>query len=811
MYLLVEKCFKLDKIVKSFEVAYRGYITTLLLNKYDNINKFSIAVNQLDTSIKQSPILGTKKFKQRITKIKAEIGSYYQKIQDSYANVKSKDYDNNVPFVSELIDFVVLFFDGCFNNLAKGFSSLEDFNSSNVKYYYVRNWLSHPASSKITADDAKHTLIFIKKTSQNISLDYFWFVSKKQIYEWCEELLGKIEETNVKYHNLSTISFTHQKLIERELELNDLKNLLFGKDKGYRRSGSVAVYGYGGIGKTAFVLEFLYRTIKEIYDKIIKDKIDFLLFFTAKEELLSFNETTKKLYIRDINKQIIEFDDFKDKLLESLELKTIDDLKNYSGILAIDNFETIKDHDKPKFFEFIKMVPRSIQFIITSRNEEPCEDKINLKEFCDKEKGLRFINTYIDYYELKIKMKESEMLKLIELSKGNTLIIVLSLQMLSNNHEVNSLLSELEGVESANIEIISDFMYKNTISHAIEYLESNNHNPIEILKVISLYDVPVDLYSLSKIAGQTVQSVEFVCDYLSTKIILEKIGETYKPNEFANKFIVSKYIPNRIELKRLKEKIREHQRELNYKLKKLEDARKKQPLLDGIMEDWKPKNSIDTVAISEAFSLFGKTKEYIENEQSYDLEFITTEFIRLEKMTSHPYIRFQKARCFQQILEKATEQDKKIELEQKVSDYYEEAIDTTDFYYPYIKNTKSYASINWIYGSFISYVVGDLHKSLRYLEDAILIFKRIKIFDKAYYTAINNLSWVYSRLYSAENDNIYLSELKPLFYEIKGNREKLLAMGFNYDLYLQNFGKHFRYKKMVPKSSNKTLGGHSGY
>ncbi|MBN1984708.1 MAG: ATP-binding protein, partial [Prolixibacteraceae bacterium] len=366
MYLPVEKCFELDKIVKSFEVAYRGFISTQLITKYDSINKFSIAINHLDSSLRQSPILGTKKFKQKIIKIRREVGTYYKKIQDSYSNLNNKDYDNQVPFVSELIDFVVLFFDGCFNDLSKGFSSIEDFNSNNVTYSHIRNWLSHPASSKITADDAKHALIFIKKISQNISQKYFWYVSKRQIYDWCEELLDKLEETGIKYHNLSTISFTHQKLIERETELDDLRALLFGKDIGYRKSGSVAIYGYGGIGKTAFILEFLYRTIKEINDKQFKDKIDFLLFFTAKEELLSFNETTKKLYIRDINKQILNFDDFIEKLKELLEIENLDDLKKHSGILVIDNFETITEEDKPRFFDFIKKVPRSIQFILTS-------------------------------------------------------------------------------------------------------------------------------------------------------------------------------------------------------------------------------------------------------------------------------------------------------------------------------------------------------------------------------------------------------------------------------------------------------------
>ena len=244
-----------------------------------------------------------------------------------------------------------------------------------------------------------------------------------------------IEETTLKFHNLSDISFSHQKLIERELELDNLKSLLFGKEAGYRKSGSVAVYGYGGVGKTAFTLEFLYRTVKEINDKRINEKFDFLLFFTAKEELLSFNETTKKLYIRDINRQIIGFDDFTEKLFEALHIENFEDLKGLSGILVIDNFETISEDDKPKFFDFIKQVPRTIQFIITSRNEEACEDKISLKEFNEPTRGVRFIKGYIEYYELKTILNDAQIKKLIELSKGNTLIIVLSLQLLSNNHQ----------------------------------------------------------------------------------------------------------------------------------------------------------------------------------------------------------------------------------------------------------------------------------------------------------------------------------------------------------------------------------------
>lgn len=127
--------------------------------------------------------------------------------------------------------------------------------------------------------------------------------------------------------------------------------------------------------------------------------------------------------------------------------------------------------------------------------------------------------------------------------------------------------------------------------------------------------------------------------------------------------------------------------------------------------------------------------------------------------------------------------EEKAELQEKISGYFEEAIDSTDFYYPYIKNTKSYASINWLYGLFLSSIIEDYSKALRYLEDAVFIFKRLNIKDKAYFTAINNLSWVYKKLYELEGDVLYLIELAPLYKEVKDNKNILRGMDFDYVLY----------------------------
>ena len=53
---------------------------------------------------------------------------------------------------------------------------------------------------------------------------------------------------------------------------------------------------------------------------------------------------------------------------------------------------------------------------------------------------------------------------------------------------IQSIISELNNVSSQNVEIIADFMYKNSFDQTINELNKRNFKPIEMLRVISLYD-----------------------------------------------------------------------------------------------------------------------------------------------------------------------------------------------------------------------------------------------------------------------------------------------------------------------------------
>ena len=67
----------------------------------------------------------------------------------------------------------------------------------------------------------------------------------------------------------------------------------------YRKARSVVVYGYGGLGKTALVVELFNIIMKEINDTNNSYNIDYMLFFSAKQEKLDIIQTTGDYIIKE--------------------------------------------------------------------------------------------------------------------------------------------------------------------------------------------------------------------------------------------------------------------------------------------------------------------------------------------------------------------------------------------------------------------------------------------------------------------------------------------------------------------------------
>jgi len=762
MYLSIQSSHKFNEVVLNFEVAYRSFIAEKIIQTYATENDFKDALITLSNETQKSSLIFSHRFSSKISAIKKEFQKNYKVLQDcKQAFMQQTFIELEAPYISTLNDYVAIFYNSIFqsSDLLQGVSASDYFFLAE-KYHNVRNDLFHPASCKILLTDAKEITQFLRKISLNLDNSYFWYVNKTELEKGIQVFIESIEGNPIKICNLDEITFGHQKIVCRDSELNKLNEFIFGKKDVpfYRTAGSVAVYGYGGLGKTALVVEFLINVIKQSIDENNPHKIDFMLFFTNKEEQLSYSKTSGEIIIQDLKKQINSFSSFQDNLFQYLTIQNVTELSKFGkGIIVIDNIETFNEPDKTSILEFIKTSPNNIQYIITSRYEENAVERLHIEGFSDVIKGKEFIKQYHSLYNLSIELEDKSLETLLDVSKGNTLILVLSLQQLNDGITTFSKITEtLENTKSANIEKIVDFMYKNTFDKVIRELENQNPNfdVRKVLSVISMYKEAIDLYSLAELTGGSVSVVEKICDYLANRLILNKKGEYYELNDFANKFVLVKFIPDRIVANQLYEKINAHKFILRLKLRKFEE-KKNSKELERIMDDWKPRTEVEKIAIVNAYSLYSP---YYSGKDR-NIENLKRDFAKYEAMTPHPYIKFQKAKIFEMLVNKSfISTSDALDI---ISNSYDDVIYSIEFEYKYIKTTKSFANVLWFYGQFLVQNYHDYKQALPKFEQAKTLFNNLGLTsDLTYKNLLKSMMNSYQELSKDKNSRgLYHSEI----------------------------------------------------
>lgn len=768
MYLSIQSSHKLNEVILNFEVAYRSFIAEKMISVYPTENDFKVALDKLSTETQKSSIIFSHRFSSKINAIKKEFQKNYKVLEHcKQAFITQNFVELDAPFISTLNDYVAIFYNTIFqsSDLLKAISASDYFFLAD-KYHNVRNDLFHPASCKILLTDAKEITQFLRKISLNLDSTYFWYVNKIDIEKSIKVFIESIEGNPIKICNLDEITFGHQKIVCRDSELNKLSEYIFGKKDVpfYRTAGSVAVYGYGGLGKTALVIEFLINVIKQSIDENNPYKIDFMLFFTNKEEQLSYSKTSGEIIIQDLKKQINSFSSFQENLFQYLSIQTVTELSKFAkGIIVIDNIETFTETDKTSILEFIKTSPNNIQYIITSRYEENAVERLHIEGFSDIVKGKEFVKQYLSLYNLFIELDDKKLEALLDASKGNTLILVLSLQQLSDGITTFAKITETLGnTKSANIEKIVDFMYKNTFDKVIQELEKQNpnFNVRNVLTVISMYKEAIDLYSLAELTEGSVSIIEKICDYLANRLILNKKGEYYELNDFANKFVLVKFIPDKIVATKLYEKIDNHKFTLRLKLRKFEE-KKNDKELERIMNDWQPSTEVDKIAIVNAYSLYS-----LYYSGKGDVEKLKKDFAKNEAMSAHPYIKFQKAKIFEMLVSKNfISTSKALDI---ISNSYEDVIYSIEFEYKYIKTTKSFANVLWFYGQFLVKSYEDYQQALPKFEQARTLFRKLGLTsDLTYKNLLKSMINSYQQLSNNKSyRGLYTQEVSELRSEL---------------------------------------------
>lgn len=826
MYLTIEQCDVLDGICNRYEVALRSYVSDIIIRTFTE-QKFIDNLHQISTSFSRLPSympMYSQKYKSKASSLANT--NTYNLIKNAKKSYDAQEVvEGDVHTLGKLIDLIVLLYNPLFSTLGSKFDSVEKFIDLLNTYHDVRNNLSHIASAKIQFSNSEKLLDLINRTIPSISNDYFWFSSKINIKNHITSFIKVSVGIPTVINNLNNIPKKHKELLLREREMLELKKLICGDSEFGRVAGSAELHGYGGVGKTTLALEFCYELLRnEMNNK--GQGYNFVLWMSSKTEELTFNTTTGALIIKDITPLFEKCEDILTQLSNLLGYSEIRSdllikelhMNRAKGLIVLDNLETIKNEEKKKIKELIRRFPRNIQFIITSRNFESIgEENIQINGFTDVGLGKEFIEQYLTTRSqpVDISIQNSELL--VKHSFGNTLIIVLGLErMIDGTVSFDQLIEELQVYKESEIEIIVDFMYKNTFDTALKELESEveGFNARLLLTVMLLYGEPIDFHSIREIIRiEDSKLLDYVLEKLANKFVLNINEGYYELQEFAAKFVVLKMLPNNLKIREIRAQITEYKRKIKENLRNLYEDKKNYSNLEPILEDWKPITEADTVAIAQAYSMHKDVRNQlyrIKNNIRYKalLDRVKEDFSIIEKRSYHPYIIFQKARILKMLLHSRFPKGEEfVILSHEIQMAYEETYFSINLKNKYLLNMESYAAFLWLYGIHLVDLKYNEEAS-RVLEESVERFSGLKEirghsnFMKVYCL----LARTYALLYLQSHDHQYLQRIAKVtsdcssIYHKNGNEyPEIVQQLILLNIFVEVMGNKYRYKNVATK------------
>ena len=439
MYLSNQQHSKLRTLLMDFEIPYRVYVAIEILNTYTTAEDFENAVMSKTHLCGQFDSFNT--FSSEFGKIKThakKIYSLLKNVEKSAGNVIQKD-EIDVPLISQ-INILVLIFNELFSTYISRFYDTISFWDKAGKFHFARNKLSHPGCKTLEKSDMDYALEFVNISNRflrEIHNEYYWIESAENIEKQLESLATSTFSIPIEITNLTEMPFAESKLVCREKEMSDIKRFVYGKEGALRKKSSYCLFGYGGVGKTVLVLETVKDIIRDIVDGTTLNGYcpSFILFFSAKKVELTISNTSGRIEKIMLKNTFSDFETLRDGIFSYLHINDFTSF-NKTGLIIIDNFETLSQDERNKIREYIEYEsPSQIQYIITSRNEELFSERKCLSGFNDLESCKQFILEYLSENDLDLQLTSEEMGALLEISKGNTLVLVLSIKRLAHKFD----------------------------------------------------------------------------------------------------------------------------------------------------------------------------------------------------------------------------------------------------------------------------------------------------------------------------------------------------------------------------------------
>ena len=243
--------------------------------------------------------------------------------------------------------------------------------------------------------------------------------------------------------------------------------------------------------------------------------------------------------------------------------------------------ETLNGEERAKIIDYINYeLPSSIQVIITTRIPEHADETITLRGF-QSDAGLDFINEYLTKNQISIDLTDEQKNELTKYSYGNSLVLVLALKrMASKKSSYRAIINELKQLpKSTDDNSISQFMFQNTIE---------------------------ELYSIYPQISETIKSV-LIClslQLLTRYLVVEKAGDSYSINEFANHFIMTSLALSSAAKAKWESNLLSAMHMVEEQKMSVDEFKLNYPKLSEVLSEWCGTEENENLAICHAFTLY---------------------------------------------------------------------------------------------------------------------------------------------------------------------------------------------------------------
>lgn len=275
-----------------------------------------------------------------------------------------------------------------------------------------------------------------------------------KVKEMAEQL--KIDPSSLRctvQHNLPPSS---TKFVGREKELAQIRGLLHPGSKEIR----IAISGIGGIGKTTLALEAARWYIDPTSDYAFEETFDVIVWVSAKQKNLSFDESLPHGDPREFLKSVLSTISVQLNQEEIRRMLVIDDqrdpiygaLGKIRALLVVDNLEDVSDSSYKEVIEFINGLPATTRIILTSRT------RVKNAHFTIELEGLPQDKADIlieqECKRKKVLLNEEERRKVYQITGGIPLAIVFSIGLIKDKGDTDYALEKLVDPQGEYVEFI---------------------------------------------------------------------------------------------------------------------------------------------------------------------------------------------------------------------------------------------------------------------------------------------------------------------------------------------------------------------